>query len=112
DNVEFGPGKHSVGHSYYVYLRDPDGHLVELLLPPIVYMDGDDQPTNFDVRSVKSPQVAWGLPPRASWFARRTRFVGAEVSEPTGGSADGMSLEAYLKATEPPAAGDQDEQAA
>lgn len=29
--VEFGPGKHSLGHSYYVYLLDPDGHRVELL---------------------------------------------------------------------------------
>ncbi len=38
DCVEYGPGKHALGHSYYVYLLDPDGHRVELLLPPIVYM--------------------------------------------------------------------------
>src|SRR5258708_2669070 len=37
DNVEFGPGRHSLGHSYYVYLLDPDGHRVELLPPPIYY---------------------------------------------------------------------------
>jgi len=35
DCVEYGPGKHALGHSYYVYLLDPDGHRVELLLPPI-----------------------------------------------------------------------------
>ncbi|HEY6761768.1 MAG TPA: VOC family protein [Baekduia sp.] len=112
DNVEFGPGKHSVGHSYYVYLRDPDGHMVELLLPPIVYMDGDDPPTSFDVLTVKSPQVAWGLPPRASWFARRTPFVDATVTQPEGGGGDGMSLETYLKATEGPAPGDAHDRAA
>jgi catechol 2,3-dioxygenase len=26
DHVEFGPGRHSLGHSYYVYLLDPDRH--------------------------------------------------------------------------------------
>ena len=44
NNVEYGPGKHGVGHSYYVYILDPDGHRCELLLPPIVYMDRDDEP--------------------------------------------------------------------
>jgi catechol 2,3-dioxygenase len=29
DDVEFGPGRHSLGQSYYVYLLDPDGHRVE-----------------------------------------------------------------------------------
>jgi catechol 2,3-dioxygenase len=97
DNVKFGPGKHSVGHAYYVYLHDPDGHCVELLLPPIVYMDGDDPPVVFDVRTVKSPQVAWGLPPRAEWFAHRTPFLDCEVTYPPGGGeGDGMTLEQYL----------------
>jgi catechol 2,3-dioxygenase len=99
DDVEFGPGKHSVGHSYYVYLRDPDRHRVELLLPPIVYMDGDDPPTTFDVGSVKSPQVAWGLPPRRSWLATRSRFLDCEVAYPDAGG-DGMALEDYLAATD------------
>jgi catechol 2,3-dioxygenase len=96
ENVEFGPGKHSVGHSYYLYLLDPDGHRVELLLPPIVYMDGDDAPVVFDVRTVKSPQVAWGLPPRASWFAHRSRFLDCEVTLSGAGSGDGLTLEKYL----------------
>jgi catechol 2,3-dioxygenase len=98
DNVEFGPGKHSVGHSYFVYLRDPDRHCVELLLPPIVYMDGDDPPTTFDVGSVKSPQVAWGLPPRRSWLANRSPFLDCEVTHPSDGG-DGMTLEDYLGLT-------------
>jgi catechol 2,3-dioxygenase len=102
DNVEFGPGKHSLGHSYYVYLRDPDGHRVELLLPPIVYMDGDDPPTTFDVGSVKSPQVAWGLPPRRSWLAHASRFLDCEVAHPDR-SGDGMTLEDYLSLTGRPA---------
>jgi catechol 2,3-dioxygenase len=96
DSVEFGPGKHSVGHSYYLYLLDPDGHRVELLLPPIVYMDGDDPPSVFDVQTVISPQVAWGLPPRASWFAHRSRFVDRDVTLLGPGAGDGFTLEQYL----------------
>jgi catechol 2,3-dioxygenase len=102
ENVEFGPGKHSVGHSYYLYLLDPDGHRVELLLPPIVYMDGDDPPVVFDVRTVKSPQEAWGLPPRASWFAHRSPFLDCEVTYPAVGGGDGLTLEQYLGVTGPP----------
>jgi catechol 2,3-dioxygenase len=95
DNVEYGPGKHAVGHSYYVYLRDPDGHRVELLLPPIVYMDGDDPPTIWDVLTLKSATEAWGLPPRSSWFSERSRFLDCEVTHPSGGGAP-MTLEKYL----------------
>ncbi|MDX6449994.1 MAG: catechol 2,3-dioxygenase [Gaiellaceae bacterium] len=105
DYVEFGPGKHSVGHSYYVYLRDPDGHRVELLLPPIVYMDGDDPPSVFDVQTVKSPQIAWGLPPRARWFTHRSPFVGHEITD-TVGDGDGLTLEQYIAVTRLP--GDAD----
>jgi catechol 2,3-dioxygenase len=104
DNVEFGPGKHSVGHSYYLYLLDPDGHRVELLLPPIVYMDGDDPPSIFDVQTVMSPQVAWGLPPRASWFAHRSPFEGCDVTLLGPGSGDGFTLEQYLGVTGVPEA--------
>ena len=98
-SVEFGPGKHSLGHSYYVYLLDPDGHRVELLLPPIVYMDGDDPPIIWDVRTVKNHRVAWGLPPRESWFTHRSRFLDCEVTHPTGGDGSPLTLEKYLSDT-------------
>jgi hypothetical protein len=61
----------------------------------------------FDVRTVKSPQVAWGLPPRASWFAHRSRFLGCEVTHPPVGGGDGMTLEQYLGVTGPPGATDR-----
>ena len=103
DNVEFGPGKHNLGHSYYVYLRDPDGHRVELLLPPIVYMDGDDPPLVHDVLTLESEVVAWGLPPRSSWYAQCSRFLDGEVTlSPAGGSP--LTLEKYLGLTGLPGA--------
>jgi catechol 2,3-dioxygenase len=98
NDVEFGPGKHSLGHSYYVYLLDPDRHRVELLLPPIVYMDGDDPPVVWDMRTVKRPIEAWGLPPRVSWFTHISRFLDCEVTHlPADGSM--LTLEKYLGLT-------------
>ena len=67
-------------------------------------MDGDDPPRFFDVRTVKSPQVAWGLPPRASWFAHRSRFLDCEVTHPAVRGGDGMTLEQYLGLTGLPVA--------
>ena len=30
DCIERGPGRHGVSNAFYLYLRDPDGHVVEL----------------------------------------------------------------------------------
>jgi catechol 2,3-dioxygenase len=40
DHVEFGPGRHSLGHSYYVYLLDPDRHGSSYCRLPIVNRRG------------------------------------------------------------------------
>jgi len=74
DCVEYGPGKHALGHSYYVYLLDPDGHRVELLLPPIVYMDRDDAPAISDVTQITRVTECWGLPPQNSCFSTDRHF--------------------------------------
>ena len=96
DHVEFGPGKHSLGHSYYVYLLDPDGHRIELLLPPILYMDGDDRPAIWDVTQFQRVTESWGLPPRQSWLSTRSRFPGAVLTRPDQ-IGNELSLERYLQ---------------
>lgn len=96
DAVEYGPGKHALGHSYYVYLLDPDGHRIELLLPPIVYMDADDVPAVWDVTKVNRATECWGLPPRDSWFLRRTAFSGHSLDAQTTDNP-ALSLEKYLQ---------------
>ena len=62
DSLEHGPGRHGSGHSYYVYLRDPDGHRVELLLPATQIIDIDDEPMRYDVTPGRNTNL-WGLPP-------------------------------------------------
>ena len=53
DRIEHGPGRHGHQHSYYLYVRDPDGHRTELLLPGIQIIDIDDEP----VRCTVSPKA-------------------------------------------------------
>ena len=42
DHIEHGPGHHGQGHSFYVYLRDPDGHRVELTLNAVQMINHDE----------------------------------------------------------------------
>ena len=96
DSLEHGPGRHGGGHSYYVYLRDPDGHRVELLLPATQIIDIDDEPMRYNVTPGRNTNL-WGLPPPRTWFEETTPFAGVEI---TGHAADSarMTLESWLAA--------------
>jgi hypothetical protein len=45
------------------------------------------------------------MPPRASWFAHRSRFLDCEVAD-SAGDGDGLTLEQYLSVTGLPRARD------
>jgi catechol 2,3-dioxygenase len=98
DCVEFGPGRHSLGHSYYVYLLDPDSHRLELLPPPIYYGDADDGPIVHDLSDGKKRTESWGLPPRQNWIRNASSFEGVARTNPPPGGPE-PSLEAYLSLT-------------
>jgi catechol 2,3-dioxygenase len=95
DCVEFGPGRHSLGHSYYLYMLDPDGHRLELLPPPIYYGDADDGPIVHDLSAGVRPTESWGLPPRLNWIRNASPFEGVVRTSPPPGTPE-PSLEAYL----------------
>ena len=101
DSLEHGPGRHGHGHSYYVYLRDPDGHRIELLLPPVQVIDIDDEPVRYEVKPVNTN--VWGLPPPRSWFEEASPLAGAMVSAPDR-EGEPFTLEKYLFAKSPEAA--------
>ena len=93
ESLEHGPGRHGHGHSYYVYLRDPDGHRLELLLPPIQMIDVDEEPVRHDLKGGNTN--VWGPPPPKSWFEECSAFAGAKVSEPNA-KGEPLTLEKYL----------------
>jgi catechol 2,3-dioxygenase len=92
DALEHGPGRHGHGHSYYVYLRDPDGHRLELLLPPLRMVDIDDEPVRYDLEGGNTN--LWGLPPPRSWFEECSPLVGTKVLKAPVGEP--LTLEKYL----------------
>lgn len=96
-NIEHGPGRHGFGHSYYVYLRDPDGHRIELLLPAVQIIDIDDETVRHDLTSGNNN--LWGLPPPRTWFEESSPLVGAKVMPAPEG--DPFTLEKYLFAQRP-----------
>lgn len=79
DSLEHGPGRHGGTHSYFTYFRDPDGHRIELLLPPIQLMDIEDEPVRYDMTPGISLN-AWGSPTPESWIKEATPFAGVEVN--------------------------------
>jgi len=95
ENVEFGPGRHGPGHALFVYMRDPDGHRIELFNTHYQCMDIDDEPVRWDTSYVGKRN--WQLPARAMWFSEASRFAGVEPREP-GKKGAPMTLEKYVAA--------------
>jgi catechol 2,3-dioxygenase len=97
DNIEHGPGHHGHGHSFYVYLRDPDGHRVELTLNAVQMIDIDEEPVQHDATAGTN---LWGPPPPRSWFEECSPLIGAKVTAPDK-AGDPLTLEKYLFAKGP-----------
>jgi catechol 2,3-dioxygenase len=92
-NVERGPGRHGPAHALFVYMRDPDGHRVELFTTHYQMLDADDAPVRWDARDPSF--VPWGLPARRSWHDEASDFTAVTPASPrhTGGP---MTLEDYV----------------
>ncbi|MGE0627537.1 MAG: VOC family protein [Hyphomicrobiaceae bacterium] len=91
--IERGPGRHGPGHATFIYIRDPDGHRVELFNTHYQVMDMENEPVRWDPRQT----LPWGLPAQRTWFDEATPFTGAPVTQPEPGPGP-MTLERYLAA--------------
>ena len=60
--------------------RDPDGHRLEIILPPMQYMDQEE-----DTRVWNSAQkhmiVPWGQPASKSWLEEASLFTNVEIND-------------------------------
>jgi catechol 2,3-dioxygenase len=93
ENVEYGPGRHGPGHALFVYMRDPDGHRIELFNTHYQVMDIENKPVRWDASY--AARLRWQLPPRRQWYTEASPFAGVEPREPTR-KGDPLSLEKYL----------------
>ncbi|MPZ55164.1 MAG: 3,4-dihydroxyphenylacetate 2,3-dioxygenase [Rhizobiales bacterium] len=81
--VERGPGRHfGPGYARYVYLRDPDGHRIELFNNHYQTIDMEDEPVRWEASRLNRVG-SWGPGPSASWLNEASAFAAARQPEAT-----------------------------
>jgi catechol 2,3-dioxygenase len=93
ENIEYGPGRHGPGHALFVYMRDPDGHRIELFNTHYQVMDIENEPVRWDVSYAMKRR--WQLPARRQWFVEASEFSGLAPRDPPR-KGDPMTLEKYV----------------
>ena len=84
--IERGPGRHGVGNAFYLYLRDPDGHRIELYTADYWTGDPDLVPIRWSV-SDDQRRSFWGHPVPERWYRESSLVADLEgqpvlVTEP------------------------------
>ncbi len=67
DHIERGPGRHGVSNAFYLYMRDPDGHRVEIYTQDYYTGDPDNPVVTWDVHD-NQRRDWWGNPVVPSWY--------------------------------------------
>jgi catechol 2,3-dioxygenase len=95
DGVERGPGRHGPGGMLFAYLRDPDGHRVEVFNSHYQTIDIEIEPVRWDAAAV-STNARWGLPALEQWYFEASPFQDAVLVEPKVPQQP-MTLERFLR---------------
>lgn len=66
-SIERGPGRHGLSNAFFLYLRDPDGHRLELYSGDYLTSDPDFKPIRWDIDDPMR-QTFWGHAAPDSWF--------------------------------------------
>lgn len=80
-NIERGPGRHGISNAFFLYIRDPDGHRIEIYCSDYLTVDPDLEPIKWDLKDPQR-QTLWGAPAPRSWFEEGSLFEGVDVSAP------------------------------
>lgn len=79
-NIERGPGRHGISNAFFLYIRDPDGHRIEIYCSDYQTVDPDLEPIKWDLKDPQR-QTLWGAPAPRSWFEEGSVFSGTEPRE-------------------------------
>lgn len=74
DSIERGPGRHGVSNAFYLYLRDPDGHRVEIYTQDYYTGDPDNPVVSWDVHD-NQRRDWWGHQVVPSWYTEASRVL-------------------------------------
>jgi 3,4-dihydroxyphenylacetate 2,3-dioxygenase len=73
-HIERGPGRHGVSNAFYVYLRDPDGHRLEIYTSDYYTGDPDHPVLRWDVTDPRRRDF-WGHAVIPSWYAEASTVL-------------------------------------
>lgn len=73
-NIERGPGRHGISNAFFLYVRDPDGHRVEIYCSDYLTVDPDHEPIRWGLKDPQR-QTLWGAPAPRSWFEEGSVFA-------------------------------------
>ncbi|TMV06951.1 3,4-dihydroxyphenylacetate 2,3-dioxygenase [Ruegeria sediminis] len=74
-NIERGPGRHGISNAFFLYVRDPDGHRIEIYCSDYQTVDPDLEPIKWSLTDPQR-QTLWGAPAPRSWFEEGSTFDG------------------------------------
>lgn len=86
ERIERGPGRHGVSNAFFLYIRDPDGHRIELYTSDYLTVDPDFEPIRW-LRDDPRRQTLWGARTPRSWFEEASEleaFDGSAVPAQSG----------------------------
>jgi catechol 2,3-dioxygenase len=93
DSIEWGPHRHGLGAEQFLYLRDPDGHRVELLSAPYQLIDPEDEPYGWTTGD-RDVANTWGPSPPDTWRSEASRFRGVDTEPATTPSSPATAVTA------------------
>ncbi len=79
DAIERGPGRHGVSNAFYLYLRDPDGHRVEIYSHDYYTGDPDNPLVTWDVHD-NQRRDWWGNPVVPGWYTEASTVLDLDGS--------------------------------
>ncbi|MEL6451111.1 MAG: 3,4-dihydroxyphenylacetate 2,3-dioxygenase [Pseudomonadota bacterium] len=81
EHIERGPGRHGISNAFFLYIRDPDGHRIEIYCSDYQTVDPDHEPIKWDLTDPQR-QTLWGAPAPRSWFEEGSVFDGVATAAP------------------------------
>jgi catechol 2,3-dioxygenase len=93
DVIERGPGRHGVSNAFFVYLRDPDGHRIELYSCDYYTGDPDHRPLRWSVNDPRCRSF-WGARAPDSWYEESSTLLGPD-GQPVATEAAGVDERNY-----------------
>ena len=108
--IERGPGRHGVSNAFYVYLRDPDGHRMEVYTSDYYTGDPDHPVLRWSVLDLRRRDF-WGHAVVPSWYSEASPVLDlddavvpvAEISQAAESAAARVGADGF---TTPPAEAD------